>query len=252
MLQSEDIWILDWSFPFIAISKSSLLRFHLKYSYHCYYSFCFQVFLVFLSIVITPLASRSPTISKSLNFSWDSDSSSWFFFLISDKGYYTFLYGHTTYNREVGIKEQRTHMDLGQFKKGSFMTLCILCASVDYRRRVFCAKFLRKPLGMPINLWLSSFTASFCWPSLPLDCYLMPDYSLLLSVVDWFSVSVLCQLPLCLWDLSFLLHFRPHERSRAQALCLGFVQTKRSSDRHPHPPTHSTQWSHSVTLYSSC
>ena len=63
-------------------------------------------------------------------------------FLIPDQGYYTFLYGHTKYNREGGRKNKRTNTDLGQLqaREREFVTLCILCAFVDYRGRVFCTK----------------------------------------------------------------------------------------------------------------
>ena len=64
-------------------------------------------------------------------------------------------------------------------------------AFVDYRRRVFCAKLLQKPLGMLTHLWLCSLIASFCWQSFP-----------------WIAISIrpsssalLCQLALSLSSL---------------------------------------------------
>ena len=120
-----------------------------------------------------------------------SDSSSG-----SRQGYHTFLYGHTKYNR-VGWRK-RTNEQTGTLvsskrKKGSFVTLCIFRAFVDYHGRVFCAKLPQKPLKMPTHLWLSSLTASFCWPSFPWTAVRgkdgQADWSLLLSVVDCISPS---------------------------------------------------------------
>ena len=90
-----------------------------------------------------------------------SDSSSGFW-----QGYHTFLYGHIKWvgGRKRTNEQTRTWVS-SKRKKGSFVTLCILRTSVDYRCYIFCAKLLQKLLGMPTYLWLSSLTASFWWPS---------------------------------------------------------------------------------------
>ena len=166
----------------------------------------------------------------------DSSSSFW-------QGYHTFLYDHIKYSREGGRKrtnEQTRTWAISKRKKGSFVTLYILRASVDYRGCVFCAKLLQKPLGMPTHLWLSSLTASFSWPSFPWSAISRLASSALRCRLP-LSV-LLCQL-LCLpSDLPFILHFRSRGRSRAQA----FVWVSRQSRQrgsltgaHTHPPT---QW----------
>ena len=134
-------------------------------------------------------------------------------------------------------------------KKGSFVTLCILRASVDYR--VFFAKLLQKRVGMltlldyvllcpdPIFSCLLLLTVSLDSYIKPTDllCPPLSTASLRLpSSTDHVSSLV----------LPLVVPFRSRERSRAQALCLGFApkQAKRPSDRRTH--THPTQWPHSV------
>ena len=192
--------------------------------------------------MITPLPADPHYISflKPILF-MASDSSSGF-----QQGYHTFLYGHIKYNREGGRKKMneqtRTWVSVKR-KKGIFVTLCILHASVDYRWRVCCAELLQKPVGMPTNLWLSSFTAS-CWLSFPwiaishltglfysllstasLLCLLwdLPAYcwlsfpwiaishltGLFYSLLSTASLLLLLSTPLCLlWDLPFLVHLQ--------------------------------------------
>ena len=55
-----------------------------------------------------------------------------------------------TQSRGWEKKNKRTNTVLGQLQaqEREFVTLCILCAFVDYRRRVFCAKLQQKPLTM--------------------------------------------------------------------------------------------------------
>ena len=133
-----------------------------------------------------------------------SDSSSGF-----RLGYHTFLYGHIQYNKEGGRKNKRTNTDLGQLQaqERDFVTLCILRASVDDHGRVFCAKLLQKPLGMPTHLWLSSLPASFCCSSFPWTAISRQLVSSYLHCRLPLSVF-LCKLTLCLlWDLPFLLYF---------------------------------------------
>ena len=101
---------------------------------------------------------------------------------------------------------------------------------VDYRWCVFFAKLLQKPLGMPTHLWLSSFTASFCWPSFPWT-----------AISRWLVFSVVrCRLHflvsfvnsrLSSLGSSFPSPLPVSRESRVQALSLGFTlkQTKRSS-----------------------
>ena len=174
-----------------------------------------------------------------------SDSSSGF-----RQVYHTFLYGHIKYNGEGGRKrtnEQTRTWVHSKRKKGCFVTLCIFHASVDYRRRVFCAKLRQKPRGMPTHLWLSSLTISFCWPSFPRTAISRRLVSSALRCRLPLSVF-LCQLTLSLlWYLPLFVHFQSCGGFRAEAPCLGFApkQTKRSSARRTH--IYPTQWPHSVT-----
>ena len=112
---------------------------------------------------------------------------------------------------------------------------------VDYRGRIFFAKLLQRPLGMPTDLWLSYSlppSADRCWLwNDNLSCLL-----LLLSVLDYLCVSLrqlpsglLCQLPsLCsfancpsgFYRTSLTPHFRSRQRSQLQALCLVLCQNR--------------------------
>ena len=86
-------------------------------------------------------------------------------------------------------------------KKGSFVTPCILCASVDYRGHVFFAKLLQKGTNNAdiFSCWLtrplcsssgfSSRLSHFCWLRHSLDSPLKADRSPLPSVVDCLSAS---------------------------------------------------------------
>ena len=147
-------------------------------------------------------------------------------------------------------KNKRTNTDLGQLQaqEREFVTLCILRAFVDYRGRVFCAKLLQKPQGMLTHLWLSSLTASFRWPSFPLDCYLTPTVLLCSPLSTALTVFPGTFLPSFL--PSFLPQLPSRGRSRVQGLCLGFApkQTKRFSDRRAQTHTQSNEWPHSVTI----
>ena len=132
-------------------------------------------------------------------------------------------------------------MDLGQvqLQEREFVTLCILCAFVDYRGRVFRAKLLQKPPGMLIHLRLSSLTAYFCWPSFPWT-----------AISSRPSSSVLrCRLPLCLLsDHRSLLHFRSHGRSRPQSFVWVSRQSRpRDSLTGAHTPTPNTTNGHIVS-----
>ena len=84
-----------------------LLLFFLLPSFSCFSVYCNY----------TP-SQPIPDYIKVVKLLLDSDSSSCFFFLISDKGYYTFLYGHKTYNREVGIKNNEHTWTWVSSKKG--------------------------------------------------------------------------------------------------------------------------------------
>ena len=100
---------------------------------------------------------------------------------------------------------KRTSTDLGQLQtqEREFVTLCILCVSVDYRRRVFCEKLLQKPRGMLTHLCLLSLPPSADRPSLGL-----------LSHTDWSLLPCVVNCSLCLlWDLPSIVHFRSRRRS---------------------------------------
>ena len=121
--------MLNAEYPFINITPSSTLA----RSGSAWWGCCH------ISILISSIWAIDRTLSQSLNFSWPVIRLV-VFFLISDEGYYTFLYGHIKYNREGGRK--RTNTDLGQLQvqERESVTLCIL--------HVFCAKLLQKPLTM--------------------------------------------------------------------------------------------------------
>ena len=104
-----------------------------------------------------------------------------------------------------GRKNKWTNTDLGQLQaqEREFVTLCILSASVDYHRRVFCAKLLQKLQGMPTHLWLSFLTASLYWPPFPWSAISRRLVSSTLRCRLYLSVF-LCQLTLCVFSGTFL------------------------------------------------
>ena len=93
----------------------------------------------YLLLLFTP-GGRHSTISKSLN---QTTHSQWFvkwFF-----SHYTFHHRYAKHNREGGRKNKRKNTDLGQLQaqERESVTLYILCAFVDSRGCVFCAKLLQ-------------------------------------------------------------------------------------------------------------
>ena len=147
-----------------------------------------------------------------------SDSSSGFF-LNSDQGHCTFLYGHTKHNREGGRKEQTNEHGLGSApsaRRGSLWHSCAdLRAFAGYSERVLARNFYKDTRNADSSLDCPVLsTGLFC--------------SLLQTVLfsPPLSTNSLC-FP---WDLPSLAHFGSRGRSCAQALCVGFApkQTKRS------------------------
>ena len=153
------------------------------------------------------------------------------------QGYHTFLYGRKKYNRGSGRKRTNEQYGLRSTPSARRVVLWhffvqLFVHFVDYRGRIFFAKLLQKPLGMPTHLWPSS--------SLPpsADRCRLP---LCVSLRQLTLSGFLCQLPLWLLsDLPFLFHFRSHRRSRAQA----FVWFRAKTDKelvclasHPHSVT---------------
>ena len=65
-------------------------------------------------------------------------------------------------------KNKRTNTGLGQLQAQEEESLC------DTFMQLFVHFFYKEALGMLTHLWLSSPTASLCWLSPPLDCYLKP------------------------------------------------------------------------------
>ena len=160
--------------------------------------------------------------------------------------YFTFLYGrtkHNIHNWEGGRKENKQH-GLGlvpSARREKFVTLLrsFLCIC-GLARACIRVKFPQSHQ----QRWLILSR----WPTRPLSLHALASGSLLLTAlfsrltysVDWFLLfpASFCSL----WDLPFLVFFRPRGKSRAQALCVGFApkQTKGSSDWHPHP--HPQKW----------
>ena len=152
-----------------------------------------------------------------------------------------------------GWKEENkwTNTDLGQLQAqerefcGTLHSLCICrllrtcifhetSTKASSHADIF-SRWLTQPLCRSLDL--SSRLSDFCWlPSLPCFHLLLPPSGHHPSpgLHCWLLLSIfLCQLTLCLlWDLPLFVHFWSRRRSRAQALCLGFVpiKTKRSSD----------------------
>ena len=136
-------------------------------------------------LVITPLPAGSQlnNFFKPILF-MASDSSSEF-----QQGYHSFLYSHT--NTTERVREKKTNEQLWTWvsskrKKGSFVASCILHASVDYRRRVFCAKLLQKTTR------ITNYFLPLLLTVLPLD-----------SIVDSLSPSSFVNCP-CVFSCTFL------------------------------------------------
>ena len=149
--------------------------------------------------------------------------------LISDQWHYTYLYGHTKHNREVGRKDQTRTWVSSKRKRGEFVTLSLCICRLS--RVCILRETSTKPQGVMTHLLtaqLPSFhcllllTVSFSGQLFQADCSLLPSF-------------VNCSLCL-LWDLPPFLHFRSRRRYRPQALCVDFApkQTKRSSEWRQH------------------
>ena len=123
------------------------------------------------------------------------DSSSGF-----QQGHHTFLYGHKKYNRGSGRKRTNEQYRLRSAPSARGVVLWHFFVQLFFLTiawSVFFAKLQQKPLRMPSHFWLSSFTASFCWPS----------NTGLLTHLDWVlllpfsTASLRLSSPTdCLWD----------------------------------------------------
>ena len=189
--------------------------------------------------MIHPSGQR-PTISTSLNkyYSWPV-----IHLVVSAGVFHISLRPQKIQPR--GWKEEKTNnMDLGQFQAQEREFCVTLHSSCIRRLSPACilretsskgtnnadifSRWLTRPLCSSSGL--SSRLSDFCWlPSRPCFHLLLP------SSADFCQIPLsvfLCQLTLCL--LSDL--FWSRRRSRAQALCLGFVaeQTERFFDRRTH------------------
>ena len=124
-----------------------------------------------------------------------SDSSSGFYFFISNQGYHRFLYGHIKYNREAGRKNKRTNTDLGQLQAQE-REFCDTLHS-PYICRLSRACILRETSTKATRNANPSLTVIphclLLLTVLPLDCYLMSTGLFLLSVVDCPLSVFLCQ-----------------------------------------------------------
>ena len=162
------------------------------------------------------------------------------FSLISDQGYFTFLYGHTKHNihnREGGRKENKHwHWLALSARRKKFVTL--LCSSLCICRLLRAhirAKFPQSHKRILTHLLTlanpgSQSTSSSSCLSQPSAS---PDFFRLVCSLLWSLLSAsLVWLFLCSpWDLPSLILFQSRGRSRMQALCVGFApkQTKVSS-----------------------
>ena len=104
------------------------------------------------------------------------------FFLISDQRHYTFLYGHTKYNREGGGKEQMNGQGSAPsaWRGRSMWHFLQLSMHLQAIAGVYFARNFHKAMECCAVSWLSSLpcfhflTASFCWLCPSLDNYLKP------------------------------------------------------------------------------
>ena len=89
--------------------------------------------------------------------------------VVSDRGITHFFKATQKYNREGGRKNKRTNRDLGQLQAqerefcDTLHSPCICRLSPACILRETSTKAIRNAT----HLWLSSLTASFCWPSFP-------------------------------------------------------------------------------------
>ena len=140
--------------------------------------------------------------------------------LISDQGFYIFLYGNAKHNREGGRKGKTNKHELGSApSKLMWHFLCILWDNV-------CVHSRKAPTKAASH-------AEFYWldPSPSLDCSLKPS--------DLFCCPLSTNSLCLLWDPPSLVHFRSRGRYRALALCVCFAAnlTKEFSNWHPHTST---------------
>ena len=184
-------------------------------------------------------------------------------FLISGRGYFTFLYGYAKHNREGGRKEKKNKERLGlapSVRGGSHLHfLCILWANASVYssknshratrnadshsrvgqpgEQVLAVVFLTSVLPSSLSCF-HLLTASFCSPLSTVFCC-----PLLLTVSSWLishadSALLGPSFPRPFSGLVGDLSFRP--------ICVGFApkQSKRFSDWHP---PHTTNAQHRVT-----
>ena len=164
-----------------------------------------------------------PTISASLNHSWPVIHL--VVFIISGRGISYSLQIRKVQRRgwKKRTNEQTRSWVSSKHKRGEVCnTFCAFC---ELKRACTWVKTLTKLLAMLTHLLTDLFcrlvsSAPFCWLCPSLDWSVRPTglfCSLLLTV---------------LWDLLSVSHFRSHERSRVQALYVGFTpkQTNRFTD----------------------
>ena len=133
------------------------------------------------------------------------------------------------------------------------MTVCILCASVDYRRRVFCTKLLQKPVwnGNEIFDCLPSLPPSADRPSPRLLSH--ANWSLLLVVFDSLSPSSFVNWP-CVFSRTFLSSSASCLEGDLELKPIDWVshqkrQRRRLTSTHTHTHTHN---GHIVSQINLC
>ena len=148
--------------------------------------------------VTTPLAANLRYLSfLESNYTWPVIHQ-----VVSDQGYYTFLYGHTKYNREGGRKEQtRTWVSSKRKKEEVYGTLCS-SPCILHETSTKATNNVNSSLT-DFSHWLLLLTV------LPLHCYLKPT-SLFFHAL---STGSLCLLT----DLPSLFYFQTRRRSRPRS-----------------------------------
>ena len=119
-------------------------------------------------------------------------------------------------------KNQRTNTGLGQLQAQEreicVTILCSFSCICSLSRACILHETSTKPRGMLTHLWLSSLTASFCWPSFSWIAYLKPTVLLCPAL----STDSLC----LLWDLPSI--FRVRSRGRSRPLSFVWVSHRNS------------------------
>ena len=147
------------------------------------------------------------------------------------QGISRFITATKNVTERVGEKNKRTIWTWvsSKRKKGSFCAT-ILCSFLCSCRLSWAYIFRETSTKATKNANSSLTVFPHCLVLLTVfhrDCYFTPT-GLFCSPLSTALSGFHCQLPSCpFWDLSLLVNFWSHGRSRAQALCLGFAPKQR-------------------------